>query len=56
MESELVDVVAGCVGEGIAIKFAAHPKVAKDMPNPQTSPAGKVKKMQSTEIPNVSSA
>ena len=49
-ESELVDLVAGCVGEGIAIKFAAHRKVAKDMPNPTDILAGKVKKMQSTEI------
>ena len=49
-ESELVDLVAGCVGEGIAIKFAAHRNVAKDMPNPTDILAGKVKKMQSTEI------
>ena len=49
-ESELVDLVAGCVGEGIAIKFAAHPKVAKDMPNPTDILAGKVKTMQSKEI------
>ena len=49
-ESELVDLVAGCVGEGIAIKFAAHRKVAKDMPNPTDILAGKVKTMQSKEI------
>lgn len=49
-ESELVDLVAGCVGEGIAIKFAAHRKVAKDMPNPTDILTGKVKTMQSKEI------
>ena len=28
-DAEVTDVVTGCVGEGIAIKFAAHRKVAK---------------------------
>ena len=49
-ESELVDLVTGCVGEGIAIKFAAHRKVAQDMPNPTDILSGKVKTMQSKEI------
>ena len=49
-ESELVDLVAGCVGEGIAIKFAAHRKVAQSMPNPTDILDGKVTNMQSKEI------
>ena len=49
-ESELVDLVAGCVGEGIAIKFAAHRKVAQDMPNPTDILSGKVKTCTNKEI------
>lgn len=49
-ESELTDLVAGCVGEGIAIKFAAHRKVAQSMPNPTDILDGKVTTMQSKEI------
>lgn len=49
-DAEVTDIVSGCVGEGIAIKFAAHRKVAKDLPIPTEILDGKVKKMQSTEI------
>ena len=33
-ESTLTDLVAGAIGEGLAIKFMAHRRVAKQMPNP----------------------
>lgn len=50
VESELTDLVAGCVGEGIAIKFASHRKMAQSMPNPTDILDGKVTAMQNREI------
>ena len=44
------DLVAGCVGEGVAVKFMAHRKIAGDLPDPVEVLDGKVKTMQSTEI------
>jgi len=44
------DLVAGTVGEGLAVKFMAHRKVASSMPNPSDILAGKVKEMKSKEI------
>ena len=44
------DLVAGAVGEGLAVKFMAHRKVAAAMPNPSDILAGKVKEMKSKEI------
>jgi hypothetical protein len=44
------DLVAGCVGEGVAVKFMAHRKIAGDLPDPVAVLDGKVKTMQSTEI------
>lgn len=49
-ESELTDLISGCVGEGVAIKFMAHRKIAKDMPNPADILAGKVKELKVKEI------
>ena len=49
-DSELTDLVSGCVGEGVAIKFMAHRKVAKDMPHPTDILAGKVKELKIKEI------
>lgn len=49
-DNELTDLVAGCVGEGIAIKFAAHRKIANDMPMPADILAGKVKELKVKEI------
>jgi hypothetical protein len=48
--AELTDLVAGTVGEGLAVKFMAHRKVAKDMPLPEDILAGKVKDLKTTEI------
>lgn len=44
------DLVAGAVGEGLAVKFMAHRKVASSMPNPSDILEGKVKEMKSKEI------
>ncbi len=49
-ENTLTDLVSGAVGEGLAIKFMAHRKVASKMPKPEDVLTGKVKKMESKEI------
>jgi hypothetical protein len=49
-EGTTTDLVAGAVGEGLAIKFMAHRKVAASMPDPSDILAGKVKEMKSKEI------
>jgi hypothetical protein len=49
-DSLVTDLVAGCVGEGIAVKFMAHRKVASECPNPSDVLDGKVKKMKSEEM------
>ena len=49
-DAELTDLVAGTVGEGIAVKFMNHRKFAKDMPLPADILAGKVKECKVKEI------
>jgi hypothetical protein len=49
-ENTTTDLVSGSVGEGLAVKFMAHRKVASSMPNPTDILAGKVKEMGSKEI------
>ena len=49
-ENTLTDLVAGAVGEGLAVKFMAHRKVAKQMPNPEDILSGKVTKAEIKEI------
>ena len=49
-DAELTDLVAGTVGEGIAVKFMNHRKFAKDLPNPEDILAGKVKECKVKEI------
>ena len=49
-EGVLSDLTAGSIGEGLAIKFMAHRKVASKLPNPSDILKGKVKKMESKEI------
>jgi hypothetical protein len=46
----LTDLTSGAIGEGLAIKFMAHRKVASKLPNPTDILSGKVKKMDSKEI------
>jgi len=49
-EATTTDLVAGSVGEGLAIKFMAHRKIAGQMPNPSDILAGKVKELKTKEI------
>ena len=49
-ESTTTDLVAGTVGEGLAVKFMAHRKVASKMPNPSDILDGKVKELKTKEI------
>lgn len=49
-ESTTTDLVAGAVGEGLAVKFMAHRKVAASMPDPSEILAGKVKEMKAKEV------
>ena len=49
-ESVLADLITGAVGEGTAVKFMAHRKIASKMPNPTDILNGKVTKMDSKEI------
>ena len=44
------DLVAGAIGEGLAVKFMAHRKVASAMPDPTDILAGKVKELKSKEV------
>ena len=49
-EGTLTDLVTGAIGEGLAVKFMAHRKVAKQMPKPEDILAGKIKKSEIKEI------
>ena len=46
----LYNLVAGAVGEGLAVKFMAHRKIAGKMPEPTDILSGKVKDLQVKEI------
>jgi len=45
-----MNLIAGTVGEGLAVKFMAHRKVAGRMPNPADILSGKVKDLQVKEV------
>ena len=49
-ENTTTDLVSGAVGEGEAVKFMAHRKVASTLPNPTDILNGKVKELTSKEI------
>ena len=49
-QNTLTDLVSGAVGEGLAVKFMAHRKVASKLPKPEDILAGKVKKLEVKEI------
>jgi hypothetical protein len=49
-DSEMTDLVAGAVGEGVAIKFMAHRKVAGQLPKPSDILAGKITELKVKEI------
>jgi len=48
--AELTDLIAGTVGEGLAVKFMAHRKVAGAMPKPEDVLSGKVVKLETAEV------
>ena len=45
-----MNLIAGTVGEGLAVKFMAHKKVAGRMPNPADILSGKVKTLEVKEV------
>ena len=49
-DTELTDLIAGAIGEGVAIKFMAHRKIAGQMPRPEDVLEGKVKELKVKEI------
>ena len=49
-ENTTTDLVSGSVGEGLAVKFMAHRKVASKLPDPTDILAGKVKDCETKEI------
>ncbi len=49
-ESTTTNLVAGTIGEGTAIKFMAHRKIASLLPNPEDVLSGKVTKLNTTEV------
>jgi hypothetical protein len=49
-DAELTDLIAGTVGEGLAVKFMAHRKVAGQMPNPTEVLSGKVTELKVKEV------
>lgn len=49
-QDTLFNLVAGAVGEGLAVKFASHRKIAGKLPEPSDILAGKVKDLQVKEV------
>jgi hypothetical protein len=49
-DSELTDLIAGTVGEGIAIKFMAHRRIAGNMPKPEDVLSGLVTELNTKEV------
>jgi len=49
-DDTLTNLVAGTVGEGLAVKFMAHRKVAGRMPRPEDILSGKVKDLNVKEV------
>ena len=49
-DSDMTDLVAGAVGEGVAVKFMAHRKVAGQMPKPSEILKGEVTELKVKEI------
>lgn len=49
-ENTLTDLVAGCVGEGLAVKFMAHRKISGSLPKPDDILNGEVVELKIKEI------
>ena len=45
-----IDLISGAVGEGLAVKFMAHRKVAGQMPNPEEVLSGEVTELKVKEV------
>jgi hypothetical protein len=45
-----MDLIAGTIGEGLAVKFMAHRKVASNMPKPEDILTGKVSELRTKEV------
>jgi hypothetical protein len=48
--TQMTDLIAGAVGEGLAVKFQAHRKISGQLPNPTEILNGKVKSLKTKEI------
>lgn len=48
--STATDLIAGTVGEGLAVKFMAHRKISSKLPNPVDILSGKTKELEVKEI------
>lgn len=48
--SEVNDMVAGAIGEGIGLKFSAHRAISNQLPNPSLILDGKIKNLKTKEI------
>jgi hypothetical protein len=49
-DATMTDLVAGSVGEGLAVKFMAHRKIASQLPSPTDILDGKVKELKIKEV------
>jgi hypothetical protein len=49
-EGLMTDLVSGCVGEGTAVKFMAHRKIADQLPDPSKILDGEKTKIKTTEV------
>jgi hypothetical protein len=49
-DDTVMNLIAGTVGEGLAVKFMAHRKIAGRMPRPEDILAGKVKDLDVKEV------
>ena len=49
-DAELNDLISGTIGEGLALSFMAHRKVAGSMPNPTDVLSGKVTELKVKEV------
>jgi hypothetical protein len=49
-EATATDLIAGTVGEGLAVKFMAHRRIASKLPNPEDVLSGRVTELEVKEV------
>ena len=49
-DATATDLIAGAIGEGLAVKFMAHRKIAGKLPNPEDVLSGKERKLEVKEV------